>query len=144
MKQLAHAVPEIGADYGAAGRLCCAGHRNGRRLEPPLGIVETQNIDGVILVPFDVAELRVVGVAVHLGRPVAVGHAAIVADDGVAQSPGDRSRGPGGPSLRDCVAHALVEKWQVVLRLHGVAVVFVVVRALEHHRRRMGVGGGQR
>jgi len=144
MKQLAHVVPEIGADHQAAGRLGRTGHRDGRGLEPPLGIVKTQNVDGVVLVAFDVAEVGIVGVPVHLGRPVAVDHAPIVAGDGVPQSPSHRSLRPVAPGPRHGVAHALEEERQVLLRRHCVAVVFVVVGALEHHRRRVRVGRGER
>ena len=69
----------------------------------------------------------IVGVAVHLGRAVAVHHAAIVTDDGVAQPPGDGPRRPALPGLHDRLGHLLVHPRHILLGLHGVVVVLLIV-----------------
>ena len=141
--QAADVVPEVGADLAAALGLGRGRQRQGGRLQPLLRVVEAQDVDRVVLVALDAAERGIAGVAEHLGRAVAVHHAAVVTGDRVAQPPGDGPRRPALPGLHDRLGHLLVQPGHILLGLHGILVVLLIVAVLEQHRRRVGVRGGQ-
>ena len=140
---LAHLVPEVGVDGRAVLHLLRrAGDVDRRGQELPVAVPEEQHLDAVVLVAFDVAEVRPVRAAVHLRVPVGVDGATVLGHDGVPQAPADPARRPGLPGLHRRLGHAVDQERDVFGRLHDPVGGELIVPFL-HHRRGVGVRGAE-
>ena len=92
-------MPKVGIHRGAMfhflGRASDIDRGRDQRL---IAVPKKEHFHAVVFMPLDADEVLAISAAIHLSPAIAVDDAAVVGDDGVAQSPADLPRCSGIPS----------------------------------------------